>query len=177
MQIHLKLAAIATTGVLTIALGGNSVAEEPAAPDGTSASKTVTAADQPQTAAEAASDDAWRFRQHQGLWWYWLPSEKWVYWSDGQWVDYDPQRYAELYNARRARRFSFDSGNARMRGGNSGNPNGYPELEYRMWGRPRYDSYGNIQYPYSQRRTGVRQLGPVPAMGGVRSLPGWGGER
>ena len=37
--------------------------------------------------------------------------------------------------------------------------------------------YGQPQYPYSQRKSGLRQLGPVPAMGGVRSLPGWGGER
>lgn len=33
------------------------------------------------------------------------------------------------------------------------------------------------QYPKSMRRSGLKQLGAVPAMGGVRSLPGWGGER
>lgn len=31
---------------------------------------------------------------------------------------------------------------------------------------------------YPPRRTkGLKQLGPVPALGGVRSLPYWGGER
>ncbi len=31
---------------------------------------------------------------------------------------------------------------------------------------------------YPPKRTkGMKQLGPVPALGGVRSLKGWGGER
>lgn len=33
------------------------------------------------------------------------------------------------------------------------------------------------QYPKSMRTRGLKQLGAVPAMGGVRSLPFWGGER
>jgi hypothetical protein len=35
-------------------------------------------------------EDAWRYRRHNGLWWYWLPSERWVVWIDGAWVDYEP---------------------------------------------------------------------------------------
>ncbi|MBL9122880.1 MAG: hypothetical protein JNG90_04560 [Planctomycetaceae bacterium] len=31
-------------------------------------------------------------------------------------------------------------------------------------------------YP-PHRTKGMKQLGPVPALGGVRSLKGWGGER
>lgn len=48
----------------------------------------------------------------------------------------------------------------------------------------RYRSYsyrGSLmarpQYPRSMRSRGLKQLGPVPALGGVRSLPFWGGER
>jgi len=108
----------------------------------------------------AAAGDSWRFLRHQGLWWYWLPSEKWVYWSDGKWVPYDPASYAQLNASRRARNYSYS---------------GRGESDF--WGPHRYDSYGNAQPPYSQRTRGIKQLGPVPAMGGVRSLPGWGGER
>jgi hypothetical protein len=45
------------------------------------------------------------------------------------------------------------------------------------YGPIRYNQWGQPQWPYSQRTTGVTQLGPAPAAAGVRSLPGWGGER
>lgn len=38
----------------------------------------------------AVVDNSWRYRQHRGAWWYWLPSNRWVYWSNGAWVDYVP---------------------------------------------------------------------------------------
>jgi hypothetical protein len=120
----------------------------------------------PQAATEtpqptSSTGEAWRFRRHDGLWWYWLPSERWVYWHEGQWVDYDAKKYAEW----RAQRSQTSRA---TRGGD-----GY----WGQWGPIRYDRFGNPQYPYSQRRSGMRQLGPVPTPGGVRSLPGWGGER
>lgn len=37
-----------------------------------------------------AVDNSWRYKQHNGKWWYWLPSERWVYWSNGAWVDHVP---------------------------------------------------------------------------------------
>jgi hypothetical protein len=103
-------------------------------------------------------DDAWRYRRHGGRWWYWLPSEKWVYWTGDRWTAYRPQSSSEFRAARPQRSYSYpaDQGN---------------------WGPVRYDRFGQPQYPYSQRKSGLRQLGPVPALGGVRSLPGWGGER
>jgi hypothetical protein len=45
---------------------------------------------------------------------------------------------------------------------------------YRSFGGP---LIARPQYPRSMRTSGLKQLGPVPAMGGVRSLPFWGGER
>lgn len=35
----------------------------------------------------SADDNRWRYRQHDGHWWYWLPSNRWVVWSDGSWID------------------------------------------------------------------------------------------
>jgi hypothetical protein len=31
--------------------------------------------------------ESWRYKQHDGRWWYWLPSNRWVVWMDGRWVD------------------------------------------------------------------------------------------
>jgi hypothetical protein len=102
--------------------------------------------------------ESWRYRRHNGQWWYWMPSEKWLVWTGDRWTAYKAQAYSAHRAARPQRSSSYpaDQGN---------------------WGPVRYNSYGQPQYPYSQRKSGLRQLGPVPAMGGVRSLPGWGGER
>ena len=38
--------------------------------------------------------------------------------------------------------------------------------------------YGNYAPPpYATSHSAFYQVGPVPAFGGVRSLPGWGGAR
>ena len=34
--------------------------------------------------------DRWRYKWHNGQWWYWLPSERWVIWVDDRWEDYLP---------------------------------------------------------------------------------------
>lgn len=166
----MMLAALTIAAPLTL---GHSVEK----PKSRAAELAATAQQEPATDAPVQTPDAqttdaggekWRFRQHDGLWWYWLPSEKWVYWHEGKWVPYDAAAYAELQRSQPTRRYTY------FRGGNQGT-SGYPELG--QWGRVRYDGYGQRQYPYSRRNSGIRQLGPVPAMGGVRSLPGWGGER
>lgn len=173
MRSKLLLLAVLTS-VIALAFGQPARADEPTAPTSTpAAAATQVDGEQapvqtPESQSSNSGGDKWRFRQHQGLWWYWLPSEKWVYWHEGKWVAYDPASYAELQKSLPARQYSY------YRGGNQSS-SGYPELG--QWGRVRYDGYGNRQYPYSMRRSGIRQLGPVPAMGGVRSLPGWGGER
>jgi len=51
-----------------------------------------------ETAASSAAADvtggtsttdghSWRYRKHEGRWWYWMPSNRWVVWMDGRWVD------------------------------------------------------------------------------------------
>jgi len=54
-------------------------------------------------APRAAGGDDWRYRWHEGRWWYWLPSERWVYWEDGRWVDYDAPRGLGMRDIRRLR--------------------------------------------------------------------------
>jgi hypothetical protein len=36
-------------------------------------------------APRKADDQTWRYRWHDGRWWYWMPSEHWVYWEEGRW--------------------------------------------------------------------------------------------
>src|SRR5262245_7193575 len=36
-------------------------------------------------APRSAEDQTWRYRWHDGRWWYWLPSERWVYWDGSRW--------------------------------------------------------------------------------------------
>ena len=46
-------------------------------------------------------DQRWRYKFHNGAWWYWLPSDRWVYWSDGAWVNYDPATHVLPYRVYR----------------------------------------------------------------------------
>jgi hypothetical protein len=108
-------------------------------------------------------NDAWRYKYHNGQWWYWLPSNRWVYWTGQNWAPHE---------SRVVNKPSYSRGQRSYNSGSSGYYNSQGN-----WGPVRYNQYGQPQYPYSQRRSGLQQLGPVPAMGGVRSLPGWGGER
>jgi hypothetical protein len=118
--------------------------------------------------AATSTGDKWRYKQHLGLWWYWLPSNSWVYWHDGKWMPYDADSFAKFQTSRAPRRYAYSGSGQQGYSGTAQQGN---------WGPVRYNQYGQPQYPYSQRKSGIRQLGPVPAMGGIRSLPGWGGER
>ncbi len=149
--------------LLLVAVGSRLArADEPQAPvpapSGSATSAAPGAAGATAPDAAAASADAWRFRRHNGQWWYWLPSNKWVVWNGTKWEPYVAQATAQTQRVQPSRRYYYPP--------QQGN-----------WGPVQYDRWGNRQYPYSRRTTGLQQLGPVPAMGGVRSLPGWGGER
>ena len=128
------------------------------APEGQASGGQANGADA-EKPASPSTGDTWRFRWHNGQWWYWQPSNRWVVWNNGRWIPYEPGQAAPAPVAAPRRAQSY-----------SGATQG-------PWGPIRYDGYGNRQYPYSRRNSGLKQLGPVPAMGGVRSLPGWGGER
>jgi hypothetical protein len=38
----------------------------------------------------AQSGEQWRYRQHNGTWWYWTPDNRWVYRNGNQWLNYEP---------------------------------------------------------------------------------------
>src|SRR5215469_10315491 len=40
----------------------------------------------------------WRYRQHNGHWWYYRPDNQWSYWNGSVWTNYNPQAYREWYN-------------------------------------------------------------------------------
>jgi hypothetical protein len=52
-------------------------------------------------AAPVAKSDAWRFKYHQGRWWYWLPSNSWVFYQNRQWIRYDADRLPSRAGAER----------------------------------------------------------------------------
>ncbi len=173
MRYHLAFCGVLLLGLL--ATNSSTIAAEDTAPPPVSAPRPSDATAAEVDAAHATSPEAsqrWRFKRHQGLWWYWLPSDRWVYWTGDKWVPYDAESYAAYRASQRQPSYSTAAPNAQSggQGGWNGNSQG-------NWGPVHYDQYGTPQYPYSRRTTGIRQLGPVPAMGGVRSLPGWGGER
>ncbi len=39
------------------------------------------------------AQEPWRYTFHNGEWWYWLPTNQWVFWRDNRWNDYNPQTY------------------------------------------------------------------------------------
>jgi hypothetical protein len=160
---------IISSALAALAIGGNfSWAQDSGKavnPSGAQPPSDSAATSSQAAPAEKSQGETWRYRQHQGLWWYWLPSNKWVYWTDGRWVPYEAESYAQFNATRRGQTSSSPS----YPGGNS--------TTWGQWGPIRYNQWGQRQYPYSQRSSGLQQLGPVPTPGGVRSLPGWGGER
>jgi hypothetical protein len=42
----------------------------------------------------------WRYRMHNGEWWYWTPAGQWAFYRDGQWRDYDLATYTAPYYVR-----------------------------------------------------------------------------
>jgi hypothetical protein len=36
------------------------------------------------------SGDQWRYRWHNGIWWYWTPENRWVYRNGNEWTNYEP---------------------------------------------------------------------------------------
>ena len=54
------------------------------------------AADASQAKSQAKSQNQWRFVLHNGEWWYWLPENRWVFWRNNKWNDYNPRTFMAL---------------------------------------------------------------------------------
>jgi hypothetical protein len=52
-----------------------------------------------------AGTNNWRYKQQNGHWWYWLPSNQWVFWNGSGWVQYTPQAYAAFYATQQPRAY------------------------------------------------------------------------
>jgi uncharacterized protein YkwD len=73
------------SGRYICAVFGSSTFRRPEAADGPTERRPT---ERKQGVAGAKSqDETWRYRWHEGRWWYWLPSERWVVWLDGRWVE------------------------------------------------------------------------------------------
>ena len=59
------------------------------------AAEQKQAADQKQTVdqKQGRRQDLWRYTFHNGEWWYWLPTNRWVYRRDDRWNAYDPKTF------------------------------------------------------------------------------------
>lgn len=88
----------AAPGTETPALGSNAGdGAQPLAPtpaiDGPSGTFNRSAPSQsntavPTTANSASTGQQWRFRWHDGLWWYWTPEKNWLVLQAGRWMPY-----------------------------------------------------------------------------------------
>lgn len=97
------------TSVLTAGVWGNFVfADMPAAASQDTArqSRLLTATETLPAKVRLVSDGRhhndvrWRYRHHNGHWWYWLPSNRWAIWTGNDWVNYDRNTYYPRYGYR-----------------------------------------------------------------------------
>jgi len=64
----------------------------------TPADRINSTANQPPPTSElpeiSPNAEGWRYVWQNGAWWYFLPTKKWMYWSDGRWVEHVPAAYS-----------------------------------------------------------------------------------
>ena len=58
--------------------------------DKAAAEDEASASAAPAAAPGGKQGERWRYRYHQGRWWYWLPAERWVVWDGNEWEAYHP---------------------------------------------------------------------------------------
>jgi hypothetical protein len=54
------------------------------------AAATLQAADSTKAKAGTSTTD-WRYVWHEGRWWYWMPSNRWMVWTDSRWAPFATQ--------------------------------------------------------------------------------------
>ena len=113
----------------------------------------------PYLAPATQSDNKWRFKYHDGRWWYWMTDETWVYHNNNQWVHYDPATYA-------AQTRVAQPANSGYANNSYANNNGSSNYGYRgSRGRGYY--YGNeANRPVRVPFMGAPGFSPIPGGGG-----------
>ncbi len=85
-------------GILVVILSATwtsiSIRSADAAPDDPKQDAPASTSARDARAGAGIKSDTWRYRRHDGLWWYWTVADRWVYWVDDHWVDYDPKTQA-----------------------------------------------------------------------------------
>lgn len=66
-------------------LGNPGVTQTPIAGPNTGVPSNANAA-----VAANSSGDQWRYRWHNGNWWYWTPENRWLYRNGNEWANYEP---------------------------------------------------------------------------------------
>lgn len=95
MRVALRIVMGGCLFLLSGGPAGLQAEEKAAAHAAEGGSETALSDDQfaPVDALETAGgDNRGRYKQHDGRWWYLLPSNRWVTWTDGRWID--PPTYA-----------------------------------------------------------------------------------
>ncbi len=64
--------------------GGSTAADPPAAGSDIAGPRTDPGAKE----GAQPSGERWRYRWHNGQWWYWLPNNRWVFWNGYSWLPY-----------------------------------------------------------------------------------------
>jgi hypothetical protein len=182
------------------------LAEPPAyeaiAPGASSSARRVES----QSNARQRGENSWRYKYHDGRWWYWLPSERWMMWENGRWIDppsyslegapagagepgfaapatqYPPSvRYAPSY--RRQQVLTPRPRDWYYTGRTYDGPYYYYDEFYRPYGGMRPDPYYPVPRPYSGGYAPGQYYpsGPAyynrPAYGGGISIGGGNGVR
>ena len=94
---------ISSGAAVCLAVGASAWAAPPVSPaDSGQASivQTPAATVAPDAVANGGaqpSGEQWRYRWHNGQWWYWLPSNRWAIWDGNTWKPHNPTRYSAGY--------------------------------------------------------------------------------
>lgn len=56
------------------------------------------------------ADNRWRYKRHNGEWWYWTNDNRWLFWRDSRWNEYDPGTFQMPGNRAIDRNYVGDGG-------------------------------------------------------------------
>jgi hypothetical protein len=65
-------------------------------------SDSAAAGNSAYAGADLNGPDGWRYRWHNGRWWYWLPESRWMYWDNDHWADCGANAYVAGYTPQSA---------------------------------------------------------------------------